>query len=219
MPAPKPLIIPTILVKSRKEFAQRLRLMKGIAPILHVDAATNDLVPNKTWFNAAAVARMKSHVTFELHLMEKYPFNTAREWLHVPGFRRVLFHVESAVSLKDAIHAAHQAGLETGLAISPGTPLRKLLPHLKNIEFAVVMGGAPGFSGHPFDPKRLAVVRAIRAKAKHLPIGMDIGVSRKTIPTLVRAGVTLLYSGGAVFNAKNPRAELKALQRIATRTV
>jgi ribulose-phosphate 3-epimerase len=213
----KPVIIPTILTKSRAEFARRLKLVEGRVDMVQVDAMDGKFVQNKTWFNAKDVAKMDTDLTFELDLMVNDPLAVMTDWMKVKGLRRVFFHVESPVRIADAIREAREHCLEVGLAISPGTPIKRVTAHLKRIDEVLVMGNRPGFGGQPLDSNTIDTVRAIRKLSKKIPIGFDIHVTRETIPTLVQAGVTRLCAGSAVFAAKNPRAEIRALTKIAER--
>lgn len=213
----QPIIIPTLLTKSRAEFARKLKTVEGAVAMVQVDAMDGKFVPNKTWFGGKAVAQMKTNITFELDLMVNDPLAVMTDWMKVKGLRRVFFHVESPVRIPDAIREAREHCLEVGLAISPGTPIKRLTAHLKRIDAVLVMGNKPGFGGQPLDSNTIDTVRAIRKLSKRIPIGFDIHVTRETIPTLVQAGVNRLCAGSAVWAAKNPRAEIRALQKIADR--
>lgn len=208
-------IIPAILAKSAKEFKRKLNVIEDRVPLVQVDVMDGRYVPNKTWFKAETVATWNPKVEFELHLMVKNPYPVIADWMKVRGLRRVIVHAESPVNLKDAIRFARDKCLEIGVAISPGTSLRKLLPLVKRFDMALVMGGKPGFSGQSLDPKTLVTVRALRRHFPKLPIGFDIGVSAKTIPVLKRAGVTRFCAASAIFNSKNPGRALVKLTRIA----
>lgn len=210
-----PEIIPAILAKSATEFRRKLTAMVGLAPLVQVDVMDGKFVPNKTWFEAKTVASWDADAEFELHLMVKDPYPIIGDWMKVRGLRRVIVHAESPINLKDAIRFAHDKCLEIGVAISPGTPLAKILPLIPSLDAVLVLGGKPGFSGKAFDPKTLETVRAFRRRQPSLPIGFDIGVNAKTIPALKRAGVTRFYAASAVFGAKSPRGALTRLVRVA----
>ena len=213
----KPLIVPAILVKSRAEFARKLKQTEGAANVVQVDIMDGRFVPNKTWFDAKAVSAMKAKIQFDLDLMVNNPLPIVTDWMKVKGLRRVFFHVESPVRMGDMIREAREHCLQVGLAISPGTPLKRLTTYLKRIDAVLVMGNKPGFGGMPLDSHTIDTVRAIRKLSRAIPIGFDIGVTHETIPTLVQAGVTELCAGHAVFGKKSPKTNIRALQKIATR--
>lgn len=216
MPTPPPItVVPAILAKSEKEFVRKLKQVEGAVPLVQVDVMDGAFVPNKTWFNAKRVERIETKTAFELHLMVNDPRRIMDAWRGVKTLKRVIVHVESPARIGSIIRAAKKAKLELGLAISPGTPPSRVTRHLRSIDLVLVMGGRPGFSGKPLDSNTIDTVRAIRKKSKTIPIGFDIGVSAETIPTLVQAGVTNICAASAIFRAKNPRREIKRLQRIA----
>ncbi|HWQ99475.1 MAG TPA: hypothetical protein VN397_01355 [Candidatus Methylomirabilis sp.] len=208
-------IIPAILAKSAREFKKKLDRINGVAPLVQVDVMDGKLVPNTTWFDATTVAGWDADAEYELHLMVKSPFPIVTDWMKVRGFKRMIVHAESPIDVKAAIRFAREKCIEIGVAISPGTPLSKVLPHLRSLDAVLVMGGAPGRSGKTLDPKTLGTVRAIRRALKTIPIGFDIGVNSKTIPALKRAGVTRFCAASAVFGAKDTKRAYAALVRTA----
>ncbi|OGL73470.1 hypothetical protein A3E39_02825 [Candidatus Uhrbacteria bacterium RIFCSPHIGHO2_12_FULL_60_25] len=210
---PTPQIIPAILAKTAREFKKKLDLMHGIAPLVQVDVMDGKLVPNTTWFDAETVASFDADVEYELHLMVKNPFPIVTDWMRVRGFTRMIVHAESRMDLKTAIRFAREKCIEIGVAISPGTPLSKIMPHVRSLDSVLVMGGTPGRSGKTLDPKTLDTVRTLRRRFPTLPIGFDIGVNAATIPALRRAGVTRFCAASAVYGAKNPRRALASLRR------
>ena len=212
-------ILPGILAKSKADFLKRYKRIAAATPIVHVDVMDGKFVKQKTWATVAEIAKLKSKTAFEIHLMVNAPLPVILNWMKVRGFERAIVHVESPVKLAEVITACRSRCIEVVLAISPGTPLSRLTPYLKTINGVQVMGGRPGKSGQPLNPKTLATVRAIRKKAPRLPIAFDIGVNRETIQDLVRAGVTRAVSTSAIATAKNPPAELRALTRLARRQV
>lgn len=215
MPRQTLTVIPGILVKNKAGFVKRLEQLQGITPLVHVDVMDGKFVKQKTWANANTIATLTPAPQYELHLMVNDPLSVIINWMKVRGFRRAIVHVESPISLPAIIAACRERCIEIVLAISPGTPLSKLTPYLKKIDGVQVMGGRPGKSGQPMDPKTLQTVRALRKKSRTLPIAFDIGVNRHTIPQLIRAGVTRPVATSAIANAQNPSGEYRTLTRLA----
>jgi ribulose-phosphate 3-epimerase len=215
MKKPTRAVIPGILAKNKADFVKRLKNVLGVAPLVHVDVMDGKFVKEKTWANVPAIAAIGADMAFEIHLMVNDPLPVIINWMKVKGFTRAIVHVESPISTTDVITECRVRCIEIVLAISPGTPLSKLTPYLKQINGVQVMGGKPGKSGQPLDPKTLNTVRALRKKAPALPIAFDIGVNRQTLPALIRAGVTRPVATSAIANATNPAAEYRALLRLA----
>lgn len=208
-------ITPAILANDERTFKRRLKFIAPYTETVQVDVMDGMFVKNKTWHDARRLASWKINVKYELHLMVNDPIEVMNRWLRVPGLKRVIFHAETPQKLGHLIATAKRHKLEVGIAISPGTTLKKIEPFMKRIDMILVMGGKPGKSGQHLDPKRLGTVRTLRKRYPNLPIGFDIGVNGKTIPEMVRAGVTRLNTASAIFKSKNPIQTIARLERIA----
>ena len=82
-----------------------------------------------------------------------------------------------------------------------------------SVDFLLVMGNDPGFSGRPFRRATLKRISTLRKQFPKLPIGVDIGVDLTTAPLLRRAGATHIAAASAVFGAKDPVTAYRALVR------
>jgi ribulose-phosphate 3-epimerase len=173
-------------------------------------------VKNKTWHDADTVATWKVNLNYELHLMVNDPIDVVNRWLKVRGLKRVIFHAQTPQKIGHLINTIKRHKLEVGIALSPGVPIKKIDPFMKKVNMVLVMGGKPGKGGQRLNRKTLETVKALRKKYPKLPIGFDIGVNEKTIPDLVRAGVTRLNVGSAIFQSTIPLLRIKSLQKIAT---
>jgi ribulose-phosphate 3-epimerase len=210
-------IIPVILAKDERTVKRRLTLMEPLVRLVQIDVMDGTLVPQTSWFDAEKIAGWKKNLKYELHLMVNDPVDVMNRWLKVRGLKRVIFHAETPQKLGHLIAAAKRHKLETGIAISPGTPIRKIEPFMKRTDMVLVMGGKPGKSGQRLDRKTLETVRSLRRQYPKLPIGFDMGVNERTIPDLVRAGVTRLCAASAIFGSRSPSRALAALRNIAER--
>jgi ribulose-phosphate 3-epimerase len=210
-------IIPVILAKDERTVKRRLTLMEPLVRLVQIDVMDGTLVPQTSWFDAEKIAGWKKNLKYELHLMVNDPVDVMNRWLKVRGLKRVIFHAETPQKLGHLIAAAKRHKLETGIAISPGTPIRKIEPFMKRMDMVLVMGGKPGKSGQRLDRKTLETVRSLRRQYPKLPIGFDMGVNERTIPDLVRAGVTRLCAASAIFGSRSPSRALAALRNIAER--
>jgi len=208
-------IIPVILAKDEKTMKRRLTLIEPYVRMVQIDVMDGAFVKNETWHDAVKVAAWKKNLQYELHLMVNDPIAVMNHWLKVRGLKRVIFHAETAQKLGHLIRTARRHKLEVGIAISPGTPLKKISPFIKKIDMVLVMGGKPGKSGQRLNRKTLETVKALRKQHPKLPIGFDMGVNEKTIPDLVRAGVTRLNAASAIFKSKSPLKKIESLHAIA----
>jgi len=78
----------------------------------------------------------------------------------------------------------------------------------------------PGFSGQKFMPSVLGTIAeisgAVAARGLSVDIQADGGVSRDTIPALVKAGVNVFVAGLAAFGRPDLAAAIKELRDTAT---
>jgi ribulose-phosphate 3-epimerase len=213
-----PQVIPAILASNERQFKSRAMIMEGTADIVQVDIMDGTFVPGVSWNNPEIVADWKLNLKFEIHCMVDDPLPIIDHWRRVRGFKRAIIHAEIPQKVGSILSRIRQHKIETGLALSPGTPLSVVAQHIHQLDMVLVMGGKPGATGQRMNRKTILTARELRKLFPTLPIGFDIGVSRRTIPTLVRAGVTRLYAGHAIFRNPTPIkafAELNAMARKA----
>ncbi|MDO8598947.1 MAG: hypothetical protein Q7S02_02465, partial [bacterium] len=123
-------VVPAILAKSEKEFREKLRTIEREAKLVQIDVMDGEFVPNTTWADPLVVARMKTPVQFEVHLMVKEPFREVILWGKLKNGRRTIVHAESTQDLRTLLHTIRATGKEVGLAVNPGTALSRVLPYL-----------------------------------------------------------------------------------------
>jgi len=210
-----PQLIPAILAKTKKDFLAKLKSIDGIAPMIQIDVMDGAFVKNKTWFDLITLNGLRTKSSFELHLMVKNPADFISRLEELPNIARVIWHIEAAENHLDTIRLVRHQGWQAGMAISPDTRLTKLEPFLDLIDEVLVMGSAPGFSGKELEMRMVDRVQELHANHPELAIGFDIGVNAKTIPMLVRAGVSRLCTASAIFGAENPKKAYRGLVEIA----
>lgn len=207
-------IIPAILCNTSACAKRKIAILASVAETVQIDAMDGKLVPTGSWFNADTVATWPFDIRYELHLMVEDPLPVIHAWKRVPGFTRAIVHAETPKKLGHIIKAMKPLDIEIGIAISPGTPIRKILPHIPNVNMVLVMGGTPGYAGQVLNVKTVDTVKRLRERFPKLPIGFDIGVNEQTISMLKQAGVTRFYAGNAILKKKSPILAFKALQRV-----
>ncbi|MBP9749315.1 MAG: hypothetical protein KBD21_01075 [Candidatus Pacebacteria bacterium] len=223
-------IIPAIIPESLTRLESRLREVRHNVRCVQVDVLDGSLVPVTTWpydgvgREAFFSARHEDpgiplwqEFEIELDLMVTEPERHVSAWA-ISGVSRIIFHVESAPTLRAAIDACHAVRIEVACAIRPSTPLTLLEPYLSDVQFVQCMGSDTiGQHGVSLDPRVFERVRDIRTNWPNMLVGIDIGVSLSTIPDLYRAGVRRFAAGSAVFASGDPVGSLRALQKVVDR--
>lgn len=207
-----PELIPAVLAPDEATFRERVKMMEGVAPVIHLDVMDGAFVPNRTWFDPMVIGSLQTPVRFELHLMVNDPQRYIEEIKDLEAVIRAMWHVEVAIDHRGLIDRCHALRKQAGLAINPMTPIDMLVPYAGALDEILVMGADPGFSGKAMDPNAIARTWEIHGRWPEIPLGFDIGVKDETIPQLKRAGISRFCAAGAIFGSPNPVAEAKKLQ-------
>ena len=223
-PPARPLVLPSILAA---DFA---RLGDDVADVLdkgadgiHVDIMDGRFVPNLSMGPGVLASLRKRFAAayFDVHLMVANPADYVKPFADA-GADHITFHIECTAGRKtdhelDLIAQIRAAGCTAGVCLNPGTAggsVTHLLDH-PDLAMVLAMSVQPGFGGQSFMPEVLPKVRAI---ADALPadgrvrLEMDGGLSPKTTPGAVAAGVDMVVAGSAVFGAADRAAAIAAIK-------
>lgn len=205
------MVIPAILAKSREEFKEKIKKIAPHADVIQIDVMDGKFVPNTTWADAEEIKNMCLPMKFEVHLMVQNPeMGAIEEWAKA-GASRIIFHIEATKKAGECIRQIKKYKKEAGIAINPKTPLAKIKNLLPKIDYVLVMGVTPGFSGQKFQPVAFQKIKQIRAIASKIQIGVDGGVDKTTAKKLYAAGADYLNAASAIFKEKNIAKAIKNL--------
>jgi ribulose-phosphate 3-epimerase len=142
---------------------------------------------------------------------------------HVEDFRaagcdRITFHLETTPHAQRLLTHLRDIGAKPGLAICPQTPVALLQDVVEDCDTVLVMSVTPGFSGQKFIVHAIEKVREARVLVDRLNpaclIEVDGGVGAENAHDLVEAGADILVMGSAVFDARDPAAELHRIRAL-----
>lgn len=201
-------IIPAILIQDQKTFLERLRFVEGLVNTVQLDCMDGHFVTNRTWYEAKPI---DITLGIELHLMVSDPRLTIEAWKRIPQLERAVWHVEIPVDHSAIINLCRELGIECGLAISPETPIEKLLPYLGEIDEALVLGVTPGRSGQKLIASTLEKIAAIKRLNPAITVGFDGGVTDENLNSIVEAGADRVNLASAIFQKPDPREALRAI--------
>lgn len=198
-------------------------LAAGGADWLHVDVMDGVFVPNLT-FGAKLIeaCRKLSPLPLDVHLMvvepEKYFDSFAKAGANV-----LTIHVEVAPHLQRQLTRIRELGCAAGAVMNPGTPVDSVREVAADLDLLLIMSVNPGFGGQRFIAGSVDKIRRARAILDDAKSGaaleVDGGVARDTIEACWRAGADTFVAGNAVFGAKDPAAEIRALRALCVETV
>jgi len=179
---------------------------------IHLDLMDGHFVPNLS-FGPQTVADLRSgsKLFFDVHLMLERPDLYLDPFI-AAGSELITIHLEPEYDHVLSLKKIRDAGIQTGLAINPDTPVDLFFPYLDQVDLCLCMTVNPGFGGQSFKAYVLDKVRELskrRAEGGHdFLIEVDGGVGPQHVEECLEAGVDVFVAGTSYYKA-NPeeRAE------------
>jgi ribulose-phosphate 3-epimerase len=179
---------------------------------IHLDLMDGHFVPNLS-FGPQTVADLRSgsKLFFDVHLMLERPDLYLDPFI-AAGSELITIHLEPEYDHVSSLKKIRDAGIQTGLAINPDTPVDLFFPYLAEVDLCLCMTVNPGFGGQSFKSYVLDKVRELskrRAEGGHdFLIEVDGGVGPQHVEECLEAGVDVFVAGTSYYKA-NPeeRAE------------
>ena len=212
------LIAPSMLSADFGNLHRDCRLVnKSAAGWFHLDVMDGLFVPNISFgFPVCKAIAEVAEKPLDAHLMIVEPWRYIERFAKL-GVQYLSVHYEACNDrhLKDCIKQIHELGMYAGVAINPETPAEVLIPWLRQIDYVVVMGVHPGYSGQKYIPEtteKVAVLAEMIAGAEaDCFIEVDGGVGLSNIAELEKLGAGVFVAGSAAFSADDPKAAIRAL--------
>lgn len=213
-----PQVLPSILSADFARLADELaRCAAAGARMVHIDVMDAHFVPNLTLGPPViASLRRATSLHLDVHLMMSDPLRYAADFRSA-GADAITIHVEAVGQrrMEASLAALRALGCGVGLAFNPDTDPRLWWRWFDRIDLAMFMTVYPGFGGQAFIPEVRDFVRATRARFPRLPIQVDGGINRETIPAIVADGADRLVCGNAFFGDPDPAAFLRWAEAVA----
>ena len=173
------------------------------ARFLHFDVMDGLFVPSISFgMPVLRSIRPLTDMFYDVHLMIQDPGRYIEEFARA-GADGITVHAEACIHLDRVLDQIHDAGLKSGVALNPSTPLNVLDYVYEKTDMVLLMTVNPGFGGQKLIPAVLDKIRTLRGildeKGLSTRLEIDGGVNEKTIGSVIDAGADVIVAGSAVF--------------------
>ncbi len=195
-------IIPDILAKTTDEYRKNLRAARQLTDRFHIDIIDGKYVDNITIQPRDIQKQIDNKM--DMHLMVEDPVWYARECVKLNP-HIIIVQFESPGDVMAALELTMKNGFRAGLSINPSTSIEDIKKYLDVISHLQIMGYQAGFAGTKLDKSVLSKPKEVREIRPDLEIGLDGGVSDKTISAIVKAQFDTIDVNSFLFN--NPELD------------
>ena len=200
------LISPSVLAADFSKLGEEIHLVSEEgADLIHLDVMDGHFVPNLS-FGADVIKGIRgfSNLPFDVHLMIENPEHYVDAYLEA-GANFITVHPEATPHIHSVLQKIHKAGVKTGIALNPGTPIEALENVIDIIDLILVMTVNPGFGGQSFLSSQLPKVSKIRTiiddGGHSIDLSVDGGINPITAKLAIDAGANILVAGTSIFKA------------------
>ena len=213
-------LLPSILSADFARLADQIAAAeRGGGTAIHVDVMDGHFVPNITLGPpVVASLRKATKLPLDCHLMIDNPNEFIGAFADA-GADWVSVHYEACPHLHRTLEMILHRGMKPGVVLNPATRVDVILEILPMVHHVLIMSVNPGFGGQEFIPFSLGKISRLAAIRRELDLNFKIevdgGVAHDTVAAIVQAGAELLVAGNAVFGAKKPEHDARALLEAA----
>ena len=200
------LISPSVLAADFSKLGEEIHLVSEEgADLIHLDVMDGHFVPNLS-FGADIIKGIRgfSNLPFDVHLMIENPEHYVDAYLEA-GANFITVHPEATPHIHSVLQKIHKAGVKTGIALNPGTPIEALENVIDIIDLILVMTVNPGFGGQSFLSSQLPKISKIRTiiddGGHSIDLSVDGGINPITAKLAIDAGANILVAGTSIFKA------------------
>lgn len=205
--------------------ADFLRLGKDVEMVnasradwFHLDIMDGVFVPNISYgLPVTAQIKKAARKPLDVHLMIVHPERYIEDFRKA-GADILTVHYEACVHLHRTIQQIKAAGMKTGVALNPHTPVGLLEDIIGEIDVVLLMSVNPGFGGQSFIEHTVEKVkklkRLVASAGANTLVEIDGGVNFETGRRLVEAGADALVAGSFVFNSPDPAGRIEGLKKL-----
>lgn len=198
-------IVPSLICTDLCNLEQEVRMIETIGcNMIHVDIIDGNFSPSMPiGLDTIRQVRKKTSMDFDVHLMVLNNEYFVNQMIEI-GAKRICFHVENERHISQLLTQIKSSGVETGVALSPATPISVLEYVIEQCDFVLLMGINPGYASFSGEKKVSYIERKImdcseliKKYQQKTSITIDGRVSFDDLLLFAQAGVETFVGGSS----------------------
>lgn len=181
---------------------------------IHVDIMDGKFVKNKTMpFREMKNIYKYTNKRLDVHLMVNNPEKYIPLYAEL-NTEYIVFHVELDEGVEENLNLIKKYGIKCGLAISPNTEVRELIPYLPLLDIILVMSVEPGSGGQEFIatiPNKIEEIKVL-LKEYNLDILINVDGGINDITAKKCHDCDILTAGSYIINSDSFQERIDRLR-------
>lgn len=182
---------------------------------IHVDVMDGKFVKEKSLpFKEIRHIYKYTSKRLDIHLMVEKPEKFIPDYAKLNA-EYITFNIEVDSNIESCLKLIKSYAIKCGLAISPDTKVKELVPYLPLVDMILVLGVYPGKGGQVFIPETKEKVNELKILLKEYKskarISVDGGINNDTKKEVSKADI--LVAGSFILNSDNYQEKIDSLRK------
>ncbi len=208
------MLISTSFLSSKNLIHDLVELDKTDTDYIHVDIMDGKFVKKKTMpFKEMRNIYKYTNKRLDVHLMVKNPKKYIEDYASL-NTEYISFHIESDENIEKNLQLIKEYGIKSGLAISPDTEIKELVPYLPLLDLVLVMSVEPGAGGQDFIVKTKDKIKELKILLSEynsdVKISVDGGINDRTKKYCTDCDIVV--SGSYIINGDDLQEKIDSLR-------
>lgn len=194
----------SVLSADFSNLKDEIRLAEEIgSDYIHWDIMDGHFVPNISFGPMVPKAlRDKTELPFSVHLMIENPEKFLPE-LSEAGINLCVLQYETCKDLSKSIEEIKDLGMKPGVALKPENSIDEIEDLFEELNIVMIMTVDPGYGSQEMIYDKLTKIRKtrkiVRDQGLNTEVGIDGGVHKDTVESVIDAGANSLVMGSAIY--------------------